>query len=148
MSFIVPDFRGRAIAQPGPSLQPQEDKVHLEILPEVRVFRVVAVAKNHLAPEEIPVVVQLLFNVGQLSEKAHHFWPFWRRADFYLPQVVPLALKSKIVEIKGMYFSGCGNKGRQLQTLSLTDAEDFCLQRPKIVQKLWTIPTKEAKIWV
>lgn len=47
--------------------QAKEEEIHLETLPKVRVFRVVAVAENHLAPKKVSIIVQLLFNIGKLG---------------------------------------------------------------------------------
>lgn len=46
--------------------QAEEEEVHLEILPEVRILWVIAVTEDDLISEEITVMVQFLFNVAEL----------------------------------------------------------------------------------
>lgn len=47
-------------------LQAQKEEVHLEILPEIRVFRVIAVTENNLVSEEIAVMIQFFLNIREL----------------------------------------------------------------------------------
>ena len=49
--------------------QAEEEEVHLEILPEVRILWVIAVTEDDLISEEITVMVQFLFNVAELCVK-------------------------------------------------------------------------------